>query len=214
MATLITPIGLPEEFESVKLSLLAQVAQAHHLDVAILHDNITAPWGWLALCNLASEGLVVFLGRLVVITDDGQLWADEMARAAGPTPPGVDSPDRRDAHRAQLRRALADPEYRALWVEEGVYTGIPVQLREMRRRRGWSQMDAANHLGVSQGAYAKFERDEDRKHYQTDTLLKIARLHDVALMVRFCSFAEHIDHSSDLPALAPPSYAEDPDLHP
>lgn len=34
---------------------------------------------------------------------------------------------------------------------------IPGWLREMRRRRKWSQRDIANHLGMTQSAYCRWE---------------------------------------------------------
>ncbi len=211
-----TPTGLPEDFEALKLFLLTEIAEHHHLDVDTLHTNITAPWGWLALGNLASEGLIRFLGRLAVITDDGQMWVDEAARLVGPVPDlpaRHDSPDRRDSHRAQLRRAISDPEARQHESWAYVSTGIAMQTLALRQRRGWGQNELARRMGVRQQTISRLENEDDARH-TVHTLLKVANAFDVALIVRFAPWSEYVDHASDLPDLAPPEYDKDPGLHP
>lgn len=108
-------------------------------------------------------------------------------------------------------KALQDKEYRQLYVDENISTGIAVQLREMRESRGWTQAELGqNANGIRQERISQLEDPEYGRPSLT-TLKRLAAAFDVALIARFVEFSELVDWTINLTPeqLAPVSFDED-----
>lgn len=82
-----------------------------------------------------------------------------------------------------LARRLEDPAFRALYEEERERAHLAVQIREIRRRRGWTQAEFARRLGTSQSAVARLESGTSNG-YTVDMLRRIARVTDSLFEIR------------------------------
>lgn len=113
----------------------------------------------------------------------------------------------------RLLRELRDKDYRDGFVEGHVRTGLAYQIRALREARDWSQEELGKRLGTSQSVVARLENPDYGK-FSLTTLLKLASTFDVALDVRFTSFGELIEATSDLSpeALDAPSFDNDKGL--
>jgi transcriptional regulator with XRE-family HTH domain len=88
------------------------------------------------------------------------------------------------------KKLAASRRYRHALVAAQIKRGLPLQIRILRDRRGWSQTDLAARAGVTQGVVSRAE-DPNYGNLTLNTLLKLAAGFDVALQVRFVSFSEH-----------------------
>jgi transcriptional regulator with XRE-family HTH domain len=107
--------------------------------------------------------------------------------------------------------ALADKEYRDLYVAEHIRTGIAFQIRAMRDDRGWTQTELGQRAqGMAQETISQLE-DPDYGRLTLRTLRRLASALDVALVVRFAPFSELIDWIVRLTPerLAPPSFDQE-----
>ena len=113
----------------------------------------------------------------------------------------------------RLITELRDKDYRDGFVEGHVRTGLAYQIRALRDARNWSQEELGKRLGTSQSVVARLENPDYGK-FSLTTLLKLASTFDVALDVRFTSFGELIETTSDLSpeALDAPSFDDDKGL--
>lgn len=111
----------------------------------------------------------------------------------------------------QIMKALQDKEYRQLYVDENISTGIAVQLRELRESRGWTQAELGQHAGgIRQERISQLEDPEYGRPTLT-TLRRLAAAFDVALIVRFAAFGELVDWTINLTPeqLTPPSFEDE-----
>ena len=99
--------------------------------------------------------------------------------------------------REQIVASLQDKEYRDLFVSEEIDTGIPVQIRAMRKARSWSQRDVADRLGMTQEGVSRLE-NLDYGRYSLATLKRLASAFDVGLVVRFEPFSRLVDAAVNL----------------
>lgn len=86
----------------------------------------------------------------------------------------------------QLREGL---EERAAFVQAQIDVGLPLQIRLMRERRGWSQQEVAQRMDTSQNAISRIESLSYGKP-TLSTLKKLAETFDVGLVVQFVPFSE------------------------
>src|ERR687885_340029 len=79
--------------------------------------------------------------------------------------------DGRRLYEEERGRRMADPEYRAIYEEEGAKKELWLQLVEARQTAGLSQRELAKRLGVSQAQVARIEK----RGYDAYTLTSLRR---------------------------------------
>ena len=114
-----------------------------------------------------------------------------------------------------LLSELKDRGYREAYVEAHAKDTVAFQLRQMRIAENWEQKDVAARLGNSklQPMISRYENPDYGK-YSVTTLLELARVFDVALVVRFVKFSELLrwDLHKTSETLQPASYSRDAEL--
>lgn len=117
------------------------------------------------------------------------------------------------ARREQIAASLQDKEYRDLFVAEEIDTGLPFQIRALRKDRGWSQRELAERVGMTQEGVSRLE-NLNYGRFTIATLKRLASVFDVALVVRFEPFSRLVDWTASLSPedLAVPDYERDPGL--
>lgn len=116
-------------------------------------------------------------------------------------------------NKAKLLRKLRDREFRRAFADEAVDVGIPVQVREMRKARGWTQATLGRNAGIHQEQVALAEK-LNYGRFTLSTLKKLAAAFDCALIVRFAPYSELLTWKEriDATAVNPPSYEGDEGL--
>jgi len=108
---------------------------------------------------------------------------------------------------------MQDKEYRDSFVEEHIKTGIPFQIRALREKAKWNQMELGQRANMKQERISVLE-DPDYSKFTISTLLKLSSAFDVGLTVRFVPFSSVLNEEVNLSqTLVPVSYDEDRDLH-
>src|SRR2546426_7339355 len=97
-----------------------------------------------------------------------------------------------------LRRLRKGPETRARFVESQLTKGLAFQLRALRDREGWSQVELAERVGMTQNAISRLENPHYGKATLT-TLKRLAATYDVGLIVTFVPFTKLVDRVSGTP---------------
>jgi len=92
---------------------------------------------------------------------------------------------------------LHEKEYRDAYVESQIRMTLPLQIRELRKRREWTQPQLADRAEMGQPRISELEKPGERR-LTIETLLRLASAFDVGLQVRFIPFGELIDWSEDL----------------
>jgi transcriptional regulator with XRE-family HTH domain len=89
---------------------------------------------------------------------------------------------------------LKDKEYRDAFAREHIDTGIPFQIRALRKQqnRKWTQKELAKHAGMAQETISRIE-DPNYGKLTLETLKRLASAFDIGLMVRFVPFSELVD---------------------
>src|SRR5215211_5010958 len=82
--------------------------------------------------------------------------------------------DGRRLYEEERARRMGDPEYRAIYEEEGAKKELWLQLVEARQIAGLSQRELAKRLGVSQAQVARIEK----RGYDAYTLTSLRRYVD------------------------------------
>ena len=100
-----------------------------------------------------------------------------------------------------------EKEFRDALVEVDIRRGLPVQIREMRESRGWSQGTLGERIGKPQNNISRIENNRDG-YLSIKTLLDIASAFDVGLLVKFVPFSEVLRWSDNhtLATVVPPNY--------
>jgi transcriptional regulator with XRE-family HTH domain len=119
------------------------------------------------------------------------------------------------ARRNQLIASLRTKEDRDIFFEEEIDTGLPYQIRALRRDRGWTQKELAERLGMTQEGVSRLENPNYGK-FTLSTLKRLASAFDVALVVRFEPFSHLVDWVANLSPddMAVPDFEHDPGLMP
>ena len=114
-----------------------------------------------------------------------------------------------------LLSELQDRGYREAYVEAHAKDTIAFQLRQMRLAENWEQKDVAAKLGNPklQPMISRYENPDYGK-YSVTTLLELAKVFDVALVVRFAKFSELLrwDLHKDSETLQPATFGRDVEL--
>ena len=113
----------------------------------------------------------------------------------------------------QFLETLEDKEYRQVFAEEHVGTGLAFQIRRMREARDWTQENVAEQTGKAQETISQWE-NPNYGRYSLSTLKELAGAFDVGLLVRFVAFSELAEWSTDVAPerLAPASYEDERQL--
>ena len=102
-------------------------------------------------------------------------------------------------------------QHRNAFVAAHIKEGLCFQIRALRKQRQWTQKTLGRKAGFNQSKISDFENPNYSSALHLDTLKKLASAFEVALIVRFVSFGELIEWSSELRpgALEVPSFADD-----
>lgn len=104
--------------------------------------------------------------------------------------------------RQEFITALRDREFRYQWMDRTIRESLQAQIRGMRESRGWTQKQLARQLGTTQPSVARMESDS-KWNPHIRSLIKIARVFDVALIVRFESWSSVLAIYAEGVALIP-----------
>lgn len=113
-----------------------------------------------------------------------------------------------DPAAAALIRALRDKPTRDRWVAETVAERVAYQIRALREVRGWTQTHLATLLQTTQSHVSLMERPTWGRQ-SLSMLIRIARVFDVALIVRFSSFGEALGIAITPVGAVPLSFEEE-----
>lgn len=115
--------------------------------------------------------------------------------------------------RKKLVERFHDREYRHGYLESFLDHRIAAQIRLLREERGWTQAELAERAGTGQSRISSMEQI-DYSRWSISTLKKLARVFDVALVVKFDSFGHALDDLTTFhpPAVKVPSYEQDPGM--
>jgi transcriptional regulator with XRE-family HTH domain len=105
---------------------------------------------------------------------------------------------------------IRDQEYRHGLIAAQIEVDLPLQLKALRKQRGWSQPEMEKRTGMKQSRFPLMERPGGA-HFTLDTLQRLAEAFDVALIVKFAPFSEFLDWSKNFnpETFAVPSFAEE-----
>ncbi len=107
-------------------------------------------------------------------------------------------------------KELKDRESRQFFYEEHIETGLPIQLRELRKKRKLTQKELAELTGFDQSNISDWENPNYEYTPQISTLQRFANAFDVPLIVRFGSWDELLEWDNNLSPekVAPESFDE------
>lgn len=90
---------------------------------------------------------------------------------------------------SKLLSKLRDPEYRGAFVASQIDIGIPFQIRALRKAKGWTQAELANHAGMLQPRISAIQ-NPGKASLNIRTLRRLAEAFDCGLLIRFAPFSE------------------------
>lgn len=110
----------------------------------------------------------------------------------------------------KLIEELKDKRYRDAFVSAHIDTGIPFQIRALRKQRDWIQKELSERTGMAQERISVAE-NPNYSRFNLKTLKRIASAFDVALIVRFVPISELVEWELKLSseALEAVSFDED-----
>src|SRR4051812_43019910 len=113
---------------------------------------------------------------------------------------GVKSVTTTTDKRQQIITSLASKEYRDAFIAAEIATTIPLQIKALRKAKGWSQKQLAKAVGMPQGRISILENPDYEGAMNVRTLERLASAFDIGLVVRFAPFSEIVDWTSSLTA--------------
>lgn len=101
---------------------------------------------------------------------------------------------------SNLWQKLRRKAYRDRFAASALKRSIPIQIRALREKRGWSQEELATRSGLTQGVVSRAE-NPDYGNLTFNTAIRIASGFDCAFVGRFVPFSElgrwFLDFSED-----------------
>jgi transcriptional regulator with XRE-family HTH domain len=91
---------------------------------------------------------------------------------------------------------MQDKEYRHGFVNAQIEIDLPFQIRALRKQRELTQPQLADLTGMKQSRISKMEKP-GAAHFTLETLRRLAKALDVALLVRFAPFRELVAWSHE-----------------
>jgi transcriptional regulator with XRE-family HTH domain len=98
---------------------------------------------------------------------------------------------------SSLVAELREKTYRDAYVESQIRMTLPLQIRELRKSREWTQPELAERARMAQPRISELEKPGERR-LTIETLLRLASAFDVGLQVRFVPISELVDWSEAL----------------
>ena len=113
--------------------------------------------------------------------------------------------------REKLKAQLKDKKYRDAFVSEHIDTGIPFQIRALRKQWKLTQKELSDITGMAQERISVAE-NPNYSRFNIKTLKRIASAFEVALIVRFVPISELVKWELNLSseALEAVSFEDDP----
>ena len=113
--------------------------------------------------------------------------------------------------RNRLREEFKEKDYRHGYHDEFLNSRIAAQIRELRKRCGWTQRQLAEKIGTRQSGISRLEKS-GYSGWSISTLRKLAETFDVALSVKFASFGDILRDIDEFgtAGMTPPEFASDP----
>lgn len=121
------------------------------------------------------------------------------------------SPDERSERRQQVLKSLRDKAYRDEFVRQQIETGLPFQIKGMRKSRNLSQAELGDLLGKPQSVVSRLE-NAGYGRFNIQTLREIASAFDVALLVAFVPFGSLANRvvNFSVSDVEVPAFSDDP----
>ena len=98
---------------------------------------------------------------------------------------------------SSLIAEMREKPYRDAYVASQIRMTVPLQIRELRKNKGFTQPELAERAGMGQPRISELEKPGERR-LTIETLLRIASALDIGLQVRFLPYGELIDWSEGL----------------
>ena len=92
---------------------------------------------------------------------------------------------------------LNEKEMRDAYLEEKTRAKVALQIKELRKQRGWSQAELGRRMGKPQGDIGRLESCTVAG-YTLTTLLELASAYDCGLVVEFVPYEEFLRRTNDL----------------
>jgi len=104
-----------------------------------------------------------------------------------------------DRRREKLIADLKNKEYRDAFVAEHIYTGIPFQIKALRKQkeRNWTQEELGKRANMFQERIRVLE-NPDNESLSIKTLLRLASAFDIGLMIRFAPISDLVKWDLEL----------------
>ena len=83
-----------------------------------------------------------------------------------------------------LKEELKDSEFREAFDEEEVYASLAIQIAKIRQEQKLTQKELAKRLSTTQQTISRLENIHN-KSYSLQTLIKLARILDKRVIVKF-----------------------------
>lgn len=114
-------------------------------------------------------------------------------------------------YKENLLTKLKNKEYRDAFVSEHIDTGIPFQIRALRKQRGLTQKGFEKVSGMKQTLISRLE-NVNYASFSLSTLKKISSLFNIGLIVRFVPISALVEWELNLntESLKALSYEDDP----
>jgi len=111
----------------------------------------------------------------------------------------------------RLRNKFINKEYRHSYIDSYLSSSIAIQLKVLRTDRNLKQIDLARLAGMKQSRISTME-NVNNEGLNITTLQRLARVFDVALIVKFESFGGALEEiqNADREFLSKPSFKDDP----
>lgn len=124
------------------------------------------------------------------------------------------SVDGRHARRKQISSALKSKKRREAFVRQQIEIGLPFQIKAMRKREKWNQLELGQKLGKPQSVISRLE-SPGYGRFTISTLIEIAAAFDVALQVSFVPFSSLVNRAAgfSIDDISPASFDKDVGLH-
>lgn len=98
---------------------------------------------------------------------------------------------------SKLISKLRDRDFRSAFVSSRINNFLAFQIRALRQKKKWSQVELAKRLKTSQNAVSRMENPSYGKHSIT-TLKRLGEIFDVGVVVWFVPFSELIKRAANL----------------
>lgn len=105
---------------------------------------------------------------------------------------------------------MRDKEYRHGLINAQIEIDLPLEIRALRKQRGWTQPELAKRAEMKQPRISAMEKPGGA-NFNLETLKRLAEAFDVALIVQFAPFSELLDWSDRFTpdSFAVPSFGEE-----